>query len=776
MNAIRMPKYVDSYEYATLVNEAGKNVGLNPTYSPDDLQKYQDGSDPYLHPNVDWTNVVLRSQAMQTINNLGVTGGTESVKYYVNLGYTTQQGIYKEDKSVPYSTNALLKKYNFRTNIDVKLSKNISMELGLSAIIQNTNFPGQSAPAIFESLKLVTPLSMPLINPNGSIPANNGDLVLNPFSRSTQTGYTKQFYNTLVSNLGFKWDLSSITEGLSVRALSAFDVVDITQNIRSRTPATFKYSKDQAGNDVYQPMALEQKLSLRNAYETYRTIYIETSANYDRVFAKKHTVSGMLLARRREFVNIGELNSRLNLPERSQGIVTRLTYNYDNRYVMEANAAYNGSEQFPKGKQYGIFPSIGGAWLISNEKFWKESKVISLFKLRGSYGLVGNDRLAYPVTEASRFLFQTIVTQGGAGYPYGIDMNNGKGGIIESRFGTEDVTWELAKKANIGFNLEMYDGKINLTADFFRERREDQLLRRQSLPQYSGYAGSAPYGNVGLSTSKGFEAGLQVRNTTKGGFYYAFNGTFSYAKSQILENDLPRPLYDYQELRGSVIGANLGYEALGFFQSQAEIDASPSQKPLMSIIRPGDIKYKDQNGDGLINDNDRVIIGKNGTEPQIMYGFGTTFAYKGFDMSIYFTGAAKRDFFFNARNFSMWPFQGALGNYNVNQEYYDHRWIPGQDNSKAIYPAIIPGSTNNYTISTTWMRSGSYLKIKNAEVGYTLPRNVTKRIGISNARVFAQGTNLAIWDEIKIVDPESDFGTGGYPTTRNFNFGLEVSF
>lgn len=767
---MRITDYVNSYDFASLVNEANVHIGNARVYTDEQLQKYRDGSDPYLYPDVDWNAQVFKKKTVQTINNVGISGGTENVKYYANLSYTLQQGIYNENPENKYKTNAALNRYNFRANVDIRLSKRFSVDLGLSGIISNTNFPGTAAPAIFERLKLTPANAIPLVNPDGSVPGNTGDLTLNPFSLSTQTGYVRQYYNTLVSNLGAKWDLSSVTPGLSVRGLAAFDVVDITQNIRRKTPATYLYTKNSSGQDVYTQMQAETALTLSNAYETYRTIYLEVAANYDRSFGK-HSLSGMILANRREFVNVATTNSITNLPERRQGVVGRVTYNFDTRYLLELNAAYNGSENFPKGKQYGLFPSIGAGWVVSNEKFW-HSNVISTLKLRGSYGEVGNDRIG-----GARFLFQTVVDRGGAGFTYGLGMNRGVGGIVESRIGNDNVTWELAKKTNLAVDLELFNGRVTLTAETFHERREDQLLQRRSIPVYTGFSSSTvPFANVGISTNKGIDAGLQVRNTTKGGFYYSVLANFTFAKNNIEENDFPPPIYPYQELRGQVINSNLGYEAIGFFANQEEIDKSPSQTQLMSVIRPGDIKYRDVNGDNVIDNADRTVIGKYGTEPQIMYGFGTTLAWKGFDLTIFFTGAARRDFFINARNFSMWPFQNGLGSYNVMQEYYDHRWIPGGDNTNAKYPAVVPGSTNNYIISTLWYRNGSYLRIKNAEIGYTLPRSLLKRLGIGNARFLIQGTNLATWDYIRIVDPESDFGTGGYPNTRSVNFGLEVAF
>lgn len=767
---MRIEDNINSYEYAQLHNEALANVGQPLRYTPEEIQKYKDQSDPYMYPDVNWYDVVLKKHTKQLINNLGVSGGTEAVKYYINLGYTLQEGIYKEDLANTYKTNAALKRYNFRSNVDVKLRKNFSLELGLAGILSSTNFPGRSAGGIFTALKLTAPNTYPVKNPDGSQPGAYGDLELNPWAVITQTGYTRQFYNTLVSNLGLKWDLSSVVKGLSARGLVAFDVVDITQNVRSKRPATFFYSKDPVtGVETYKPYATETPLGFYNLNETYKTTYGQVAIDYARSFGS-HNVTGLLAAERREFINVNAGNSVANLPERRQGLIGRFTYNYDYRYLLEFSAGYNGSENFPKGNRYGFFPSVGVGWIVSNEKFWNKD-VVSTLKLRSNYGMVGNDRIG-----GARFLFLTTYNKSATGYTFGVNQNINPGGKSEARFGNMDVTWETAYKFDAGIDLELWGGKVTLTADYFHERREGQLLERRAVPLFAGYpSGTLPFGNLGITTNKGYEGSFQVRNTTRNGFYYSFNGNFTFAKNVIVENDAPAPLFPYQDLRGHAIGSNLGYVALGFFQDQHDIDNSPSQTDLQSIIAPGDIKYQDLNGDGRINFADQTVIGKLGSEPQIMYGFGATAAFKGFDASIFFTGAARRDFFFT-QGWTAWAFSGSVGYYNVMQQAYDRRFIVGGDNKDAIFPAVRAGSKNNYTGSTLWKRSGDYLRIKNAEIGYTLPAALIKKIKLSSLRVFIQGTNLATWDHIKVIDPESDFGTGGYPIPKTINFGLEVNF
>lgn len=774
LSPIRMPDFIDAYQYASLVNEAQTNVGETPLkYTPEQLQKFKDGSDPYLYPNVNWVDKVFRDHTKQLINNLGINGGTENIRYYVNLGYSLIQGLYEEDKKVPYATNAAVKRYNFRSNTDFQLTKKFSLSLGLSGTIQTSNYPGRSAGEIFNAIKFTTPNAYPLVNPNGSMPGGFGNIQLNPYAVITQTGYTKQYYTVLANNLSAKWDLSSITKGLFVTGLVSYDVTDITQNVRRRTPALYSYTKDAQGNDVYKPVSDETDLGYYALNENYKKVYMQTAVNYGNSFGK-HTVSGLIAAERQEDVNVATDNSVTNLPARRQGLIGRVTYNYDSRYLLEVNAGYNGSEQFRKGKQYGLFPSIGAGYLISNEKFWNKD-IISVLKFRGSYGAVGNDRTGGP-----RFIFQSNYNKSADGYIFGRDQNINPGGKSEARIGNENVTWETAYKTDLGLDLELFNGKVALTADVFKERREGQLVRRNSIPVFAGYpSGTLPYGNLGITKNKGFDASIVVRNAPKaGGFQYQISANVTYAKNVIIENDAPPALYPYQDFRGQSIGTNLGYQAIGLFKDQQDIDNSPSQTALQTTIRPGDIKYKDINGDNVITTADRIIMGGYGSEPRMIFSLGSTLIWKGFDATIFFQGAAHRDYFSNSggQGYASWIFQSGVGINNVFRGIYDKRWVPGADNTNAIYPAVRAQSQNNYIPSTLWQISGDYLRIRNAELGYTFPEHIAKKLSLRSLRVFAQGTNLATWDHIKLVDPESQFGTGGYPPTKNFNFGVDVSF
>jgi TonB-linked SusC/RagA family outer membrane protein len=771
----RLEDNIDGYEYASLINENRLNMkamagidpnlpSVQPVYTAEQLEKFKDGSDPYAYPNINWYDEVFRKRTKQLTNNLGVSGGSEAVRYYINLGYSLLEGIYKEDPNSKYETNTAIKQYNFRSNIDMNLTKKFTVALGLSGIIKGANFPGPDKNSIFTQLKLYSPITSAKTLPDGSAPAGpNIDQRINPYSLVTKTGYTKQYYTTLISNLSAKWDLASVTQGLSVSGLLTYDVVDITQNVRREFPATFRYNPF---TKVYTPVQLPSPLGLSLQNENYKTAYGQFSIDYSRSFGK-HNVSGTILGSRREYTNVNTGSSIDNLPQRRQHAVGRLTYNFDSRYSLEANAGYTGSENFLKGRRYGLFPSIGAAWIVSNERFWNKN-VVSTLKLRGSYGVVGNDQIG------QRFLFQSTFNLGAAGYSFGFPQVITENGRSENFIGNPNVTWETAYKTDLGTDLELLNGKITLTADLFHERRKGQLLRRQVVPAYVGYPSSIiPYANVGETENKGIDGSFQFRNTTKGGFYYSVNGTFTFAKNKITENDQPPPQYPWQDFRGQPIGANLGYEAIGFFKDLADISSSPVQT--FGPVGPGDTKYRDVNGDNKIDVSDRVFIGKYGSEPQMVFGLGGTVAYKGFDMTVFFMGNGRRDFFFT-QGFTAFPFRSNEGEYNVMQMVYDQRWIPGADNTNAKFPAVRALSQNNSQSSTVFFRNGEYLRLRNAELGYTLPASVARKISMSSVRIFAQGTNLATWDRIKAIDPESDFGTGTYPVSRNFNFGLEVNF
>lgn len=772
LHGLRFPDYINGFEFASLMNEATRNVtgsDQNQPWRSDELTKFRDGSAPYLYPNVNWVDDILKRNSMQTINNLSISGGNEIVRYFVNVGYTSQSGLFKEDPAYDYRTNSQSDRYNFRSNVDINVAKNLVLSLGLGGIIQDKTYPGTSSDEIFTQMRQVSPIQMPRQNPNGTPGSGASAVYLNPWALATQSGYSKHFVNTLQGTFNLAWDLSTlVTKGLSLSAKFSYDYYYFNNVNRHITYGMDRYmGKDSAGNDQYINVRNAGSMEYVVGNGSNRAYYYDVGVNYDRTFDKHH-LSGMMLFNRRDFKELTAGTSMLNLPYRRQGLAGRMAYEYANKYMAEFNFGYNGSENFKKGRRYGFFPSGSLGWVLSNENFWQSSSALQgvYFKIRGSYGVVGNDQIG-----GDRFLYLSTVSTNANGGLFG-DSQTLIPGFYEHKIGA-DVTWEKAYKANVGIEMRLFRDRLTIQGDFFDENREDILLQRKSIPSVAGIA-SPVYANLGQVKNRGVDALIEWRETTKTGFYYSFFANFTYAHNHIVEDDTPYPKHPYLETRGRRIDQPFGYIALGFFGSEEEIADSPRQT-FMTDLRPGDVKYLDLNEDGRITPDDRAPIGFART-PEIMFGFGGTIAFKGIDLSVTFTGATRASTFLMSED--MMPFSLEYPRYNVSREYYDNRWIPGAaDNSRAKYPAVINANNpNNYQQSTLYLRDASYIKLKNAEIGYTLPPQWSKAIRIEKVRIFVNGTNLLCFDKLKIVDPEADGGTGNYPQQRSINAGVQINF
>lgn len=769
MQGLRFPQYISGYEFASLMNESiahATNGTGSLAWTNEELQKFKDHSDPYLYPDVNWIDHVMKKTAYQTINNLTVNGGTERIRYYMNVGYTSQTGLFQEDPQYKYDTNTRSDRYNFRATTDVNLSKNLIFSLSLGGIFQDKTYPGTASSTIFQQMRQNSPIQAPVRNPDGTPGSGASAIVLNPWALTTQSGYAKQFIATIQSTANLKWNLSDlITDGLSVSAKFSYDLMYANYATRYISYEMKRYmGQDENGNDMYNQIREQGSMSYSIGNSGNRSYYWDVALNYDRAFGE-HNVSGMLIFNRRDYKNLTAASSIINLPYRRQGLAGRFTYDYGHRYLAEFNFGYNGSENFKKGSRYGFFPSISLGWSITNEPYIPQSvKDVMSLKIRGSYGVVGNDQIG-----GDRFLYVSTVNYGNGSY-FGITQQY-LSGIFEGKIAA-DVTWEKAYKTDIGVDLKFLHDALSIQVDYFNENRKNILLSRGTIPIVTGIT-AATYANLGEVNNHGVDAMVEWKQQTKSGFYYSFYGNFTYAHNTIIEDDTPTPKWSYQDSRGHSIGQPFGYVALGIFQDEDEIANSPKQT-FMTTVRPGDIKYDDINKDGVIDAYDRTYIGYSRT-PEIMFGFGFAIAYKGFDLSMGFTGAGRTSLFLNSED--MWPYSLEYPRYNVSREYYDHRWVDGADNTNAKYPAVINGnSTNNYQLSTLYMRDASYLKLKNAEIGYKLPQKVMDRIHLEGIRFFINGINLACFDKIKIVDPEVDGGTGDYPQQRTVNMGVQINF
>lgn len=766
LTALRRPQYINGYEYASLMNEALRFNNQAPRWSQKELLKYRAQSDPYLYPSVDWSNEVLKEHTYQSINNLSVTGGSDIIKYYLNVGYTFQNGLWKRDPSNTYNTNSNYQKYTFRNNTDINLSKNLVMSLGLGAILAKGNHPGASSGAIINALNTISPIAYPKYNPDGTLGGSQAYVGSNPWGLATQSGYSTDDNSSLQASFGLNYKMDFITEGLSARALFSYDRNANVSNARPKAFLVKRYlGKDpETGEDLYSAIFREeQPMGYSVGSSSDRAQYFEAQINYERSFGE-HNVTAMALFNQREYIALTAGDSRSNIPYRRVGFAGRVTYNYAGRYLVEGNFGYNGSENFARGHRFGFFPSASLGWFVSEEDFFDIFKpVISRMKVRLSHGLVGNDQLGI------RFGYMSTINTAGQAYYFGTDQKY-YAGMEENATGNENITWETSKKTDLGLDLGFFDDIVTMQLDFFKEHRSDILIQRKTIPQATGiFPWSIPYGNIGIVKNHGFDGLLEGRVPFSRDVYMTLRGNFTYAHNTVIENDEPKPKYPYLSAKGKRLGQYFGFVSDGFFKDAADIAASPLHT--MGNVRPGDAKYVDINGDGRVDSYDQVAMGYART-PEISFGFGGTLAIHSFDISIFFNGAARTSIL--TSGLGLFPFYDGLGGNNVMREYYNNRWTPETPDAK--YPAVDVGANpNNFVASDIWLKNGNYLRLRNAEIGYTVPMKSVDR-GVEALRIFLNGMNLYTWDHVKFMDPESNDGTGAYPLQRSVNLGLQIKF
>ena len=766
----QLPKFANAEEFMTMYNEGLTMRGRTAQYTPETIQKHVDKVDPELYPDVNWFDEMFNKYGRSTRANVNVTGGSANANYYISAGYYGEVGLFKRDKVQSYNSTLKYERYNFTSNVNVDLTKTTKLELGVNGFITNGNYPGIGTPTLFYYATATPPHTVPTMYSNGQLPKVGG-ATPSPYGLLTSSGYATEFSNTVRSNIRLKQELGFLLKGLSATSMFAFDNYAFSNLNRTRTLPTYLATGRDADGNIVTSMTDpgNEVLGFASGRITNRRFYTETGLNYERVFGN-HNVSGMLLYNQSDYVNGNADNVVASIPFRVRGITGRATYGFDNRYFLEGNFGYSGSENFTPNKRYGFFPSVGLGWVISNEKFFDPlANAIDHFKLRFSYGTSGNSNTA------QRFLFLTQIG-GGGGYTFGEPGSTvSYSGLQEGQVGA-DVTWETAKRQNLGIEINTLNNNLQLIVELFKERREGILRQAFTIPYSSGYRfDNIPYGNIGITENKGIDVTLQYNKYFGRDAFLTFRGTFNYNRNKVIQDELPPWQYPWLDLDGQHIGQRFGYVALGLFKDSAEIMASPRQA---GDVRPGDIKFKDLTGDGVINSFDRTAIGF-GAIPRILYGITVGGGYKGFDLSLFFQGAGQVDFNY-ASGFATRPFaEGATyGNmYNLVTD----RWTgdPKDANTSPFYPRLSTNQTvtSNYNTSTWWIKRADYIRLKSAEFGYNFNLNALKRFSVSKMRLFANGTNLFTKSKWDVWDPELGDGNGAaYPNTSMYNVGFRVSF
>lgn len=779
--ATKLPQFVDGPEYMRLFNEAIANHSTGDLpYTLEKIRGTEKGLDPYVFPNVMWYDELFKQMSFNQKANMNIRGGGRRMNYFMSVTVDHQTGMLKPVSKNYYDYNNALQywRYAFQNNVELNISETAKVALRLNAQIGNSRSPRNSIGSIFDNVINSNPVDFPIRFPEDENypyilwggkkigPARIG----NPMANAVQ-GYSDNFNSTVIANLEYNQDLAFVTEGLRFTALASFKnwSETIANRFRDHNFFTLKnYTLNDQGLYDFELARLEEEnnTNMKSEGGTYgdRRIYFHAMLFWDRKFGG-HELGAMLNYNQEETANnVASDNILNNLPRRKQGIAGRLTYSYDNRYIFEANFGYNGSENFAKGRRFGFFPSVALGYNVSEEKYWEPIKhIFPIFKLRGSYGLVGNDAI-----RAQRFVYMSdIVLSGDTGYGTGLNQNYWNYGPKYNRFENLGITWEVGRKTNIGFDLQILK-PFRLNVDFFHEYRTNVFQERGAVPTYMGTAGTAIFGNLAEISNRGVDLSLEYNQQVNKDLMVNVRGTFTYAKNRIEKWDEPAFL-EYPAL--SNVGKSLNtYTALvaeRLFIDEADVANSPSQDAFSPYVSGGDIKYVDQpNADGVYNgkidNNDRVGMGYP-TVPQIIYGFGTNITYKMMDFGIFFQGAAQTSMMIGGFH----PF-GTQYNRNVLQFIADDHWSPDNQNIYAKYPRLtkidMPNNTQN---SSYWLRDGSFLKLKNVEFGYNF----------KNARIYVSGMNLLTFSKFKLWDPEMGGGNGlSYPTQRTFNVGLQMNF
>ncbi len=786
---------IHSWEFAELRNQAFRNDGYSEAdlpYTDYMIDMYRSGKDPVFYPDRDVYNEFFKKWAPQTRVNVNMSGGTEKLSYFMNAAYLGQGGQFRteSEKDLGYDPSYKSDRYNFRANLDYKVASNLKLSLNLASYLEKVNTPqtktlfGGSVPAMIENMRAYiwgTPPTDPgpltadgytLID-GTSVPAgeviNQSGQDRNTYGEINRRGYQQETNTNLNSSLIVDWGLDFITKGLSTKFMISFDSKAVTtlQGVRSYDAYGVSVARTAEEQSYYTKVRTNENnaISLSKSMSTNYYMNMQYSLNYARKFGV-HDVTGMALVQRDNWQEYAA-----DLPYNMLGVSARATYGYDSRYLAEVNIGYNGSEQFAKGHRFGFFPAFSAGWVASNESFLKDNKVVSNLKLRASYGKVGNDKLG-----STRFLYISNITSGG-----GVIPSLGRGqAISQGKLGNTNLSWEIAYKQNYGIDIQLFN-ELSFTFDYFKEKREGVLISRGTVPEIQGVAlGNLPKVNMGRIDNHGYELEATYNKRLNDDWSFTVKGNFAYNKNTQRFMDEAQKTADYAyryRSTGYSIGQCFGYKidysnGNGYINTQEELDKALATYQVGGTPRMGDFLYIDVNEDGVIDEKDQAPI-KYSDIPRITYGFSGSVNWKNFDFSFLFSGMAKA-----SRVYTGWGATefGLVGFYS---DYHLQAWTPERyaNGEEIKYPALASSPGTSQKANDFFIMDRSFLRLKNIELGYTLPKKLLKKVGINSTRIYVNGNNLLTWKAMKTdaIDPEQSAELN-YPITKMMNFGINVTF
>lgn len=801
----RLLEMADSYTYAMTMNERDINDGKDVlTFDDYALERFRLGDDPIMYPNHNWRKELMKKTSIQTQHNVNISGGTKNVRYFISAGFLYQDGLMKQFKDLSYNNNYNYTRYNYRANLDFSLTKTTTLKLGLGGIVGITHAPNATNDKydLFHIFDWAQPFCEAGIVDGKVLKTDQnrfpGVLISESVSRFYGHGYNHDVKNTMNMDLVLNQKLDFITKGLSVELKGAYNTA--YTNKKKRYGSVEIYYPQYLGtieglpvNDPNFDKTIVYKADSENRRLGYdednssrsRDWYFEASIRYNRKFGE-HNVGALVLYNQNKKYYPKQW---ISTPTAYLGLVGRITYDYASRYVAEFDFGYNGSENFAPGKRFGSFPAGSIGWVITEEKWMKRQRVVDFLKIRASVGLVGNDNMS-----SNRFLYlansydKDLAT--GAhnpgqdwqiplyGYYFGLNNNNRYPGAVENKIGNPDVTWETALKSNLGLDAKFFNYRLSLSADVFFENRTDILIKRNTVPVWSGLDKNLlPVVNMGKVHNAGYEIDLRW-DDRHGDFSYFINANVSYSKNKIIEQDEAVPNEEYMWRTGKPVGTVFGHEFVRFY---TEDDFADVEKGILKegyadpqvTVFPGDCMYEDLNHDGVIDTDDVHAVGFS-SRPSYTFGLNYGVSYKGWSLTMNWTGALERSLVLN--DIFRMPFNGETR--GLLQMHAEQCWRP-ENAATATQPRLSSASkTWNYKDSSLWVVDGSYIKLKTVQVGYTFSDSAKlKHAGISSLGLNLSGYNLLTFDYFKLQDPESKPNTSNtYPITRTVSFGVNITF
>lgn len=788
----RLPEYIGAYDYALLANEARVVRNELPLYSDLELTLIRENLDPDLYPDVNWQKEILKRTSSKQSYYASIRGGGKVARYFVSLGLANEAPAYEQESGGAYGAKCGYDKYTFRSNVDIDLTKHTNIYFGTEGFYSKNTQPGAATTDyLWQAQAMLTPLTIPLKYSTGEIPSyGTGNNQYSPYVMLNYTGVRTNEESNLQATLALKEDLSALVKGLKFRVQGAYTSTTYFTERRFVLPDMY-YAQ---GRNVDGSLQLVKRISaIQTQYsasqDQYRKFFLESTLNYESTFADNHRVTGLLYyyaSDEKKVSDVDKYNDYLPsslaaLPIRYQGVSGRLTYGFKDTYMMDLNFGYTGSENFQPGNQYGFFPSMAVGWVPTQYEWTKKAiPWLDFLKIRFSYGSVGNDR----ISGDRRFAYLTTFSYDDAGW------GGTSSGITENLVGADNLEWEKAIKTDLGIEAQLFHQKLSFTVDFFNDQRDGIFQQRTQVPDYIG-AVNMPYGNVGKMKSYGSDGNFTFSHPINTKMSFTLRGNFTYSRNKIQNWEQAEQKYDYQYYVGWPNGATRGFKSLGLFRDEADVAASATQ---FGTVLPGDIKYKDINADGVIDDYDEIPLSLTNNYPTLMYGFGGEFTWKNLTVGFLFKGTGKTDYYhvgiYDSRlggnnGVGYVPFNnGEIGNVLTLAADQKNRWTPASysgdpatENPNARFPRLTYGSNaNNSKLSDFWKGDARYIKLQEVSLSYKLKLAALQNAGISSVEFQFVGTNLYTWDKVKIFHPEQAWRNGViYPTPAQYAFQVYIN-